>query len=179
MDALRVVLDALSFLSLLRVPSVPPDFKTPVGKFPNFPNLTLWIHLFALAQKVTKRMSLLKRKQKAIEEIARTRFQTDGEKSFVRKAFYGGLKVISSVFEPILYNRSVFLRTHDPLFAWSSRAFFGCGGSNPIHEHMGNEASQRNLLLGYFVNNLTISYFLPPIHFKEVVEPKMRSPRCP
>ena len=31
MDAPRVVLDALSFPGLLRVLSVPPDFKTPVG----------------------------------------------------------------------------------------------------------------------------------------------------
>ncbi|KAK9177784.1 hypothetical protein WN943_026973 [Citrus x changshan-huyou] len=130
MDAPRVVLDALSFPGLLRVLSVPPDFKTPV------------------AHKVTKRMSLLKRRRKSVEEIARTRyrahqaltrprlgtalvflgikifvtlqnftflrgsarhiirirrfrFQTDGETSFVRKAFYRGLKVVSSAFEPI------------------------------------------------------------------------------
>ncbi|KAL3511859.1 hypothetical protein ACH5RR_024576 [Cinchona calisaya] len=87
----------------------------------------------------------------SVRNIIRFRFQTDGETSFVRKAFYRGLKVVSSAFEPIPYNRSVFLRTHDLLFVWSSRAFFGCDGSNPIREHMGNEDCLTFPILGALV----------------------------
>ncbi|KAK8499263.1 hypothetical protein V6N12_028565 [Hibiscus sabdariffa] len=109
MDAPRVVLDALSFPGLLRVLSVPPDFKTPVeeaesrrrdskdqvqGTSGTLPRLGtalvfLGIKIFVTLQNLT----FLRGSARHIIRIRRFRFQTDGETSFVRKAFYRGLKV--------------------------------------------------------------------------------------
>ncbi|KAK9180742.1 hypothetical protein WN944_023877 [Citrus x changshan-huyou] len=127
MDAPRVVLDALSFPGLLRVLSVPPDFKTPRRRksveeiartrYRAHQALTrprlgtalvfLGIKIFVTLQNFT----FLRGSARHIIRIRRFRFQTDGETSFVRKAFYRGLKV----------------------------GLLGCGGSNPIREKSPSE----------------------------------------
>ncbi|KAL3499593.1 hypothetical protein ACH5RR_038686 [Cinchona calisaya] len=83
-----------------------------------------------MTHKVTKRMSLLKRRRKAVEEIARTRTSF-----FLEDHQYGTLFGLGFR----LMERHLLLGK--PSIGGSKcRAFFGCGGSNPIREHMGNEA---------------------------------------